>query len=389
MSRPALRFSLVLLSAVLAVPLQSIARTQVVHSGQSIAAALAAAHPGDRVVVQPGVYHEGAAGDLNALSVTTDDIRIIGLPRPGNPVVLENAGAQTYGIWVSPADTLGPEGQANDEAPPRGTSGKVLHHFLLTGFTVRGFAGHGVHLACVDDFALTYDTSDGNAVYGLFPIRSTHGLLWRNEITGTTSDAALYIGQSDDVLIAENHVHDNLLGIEVQNSSHCAVDSNNVHANTLGILVDVEQGKALKTQQTTSVGYNAVYENNRANSAEPDSIIAVLPPGIGILLVGADTTTVVGNRVSGNAFAGIGVVSLCLGLALAGEDCVTGIDVDPFADGNIVAGNVLWNNATQPTGVPELDALSADLVWDGTGAGNCWTSNAFESSVPPQLPSCE
>lgn len=132
---------------------------------------------------------------------------------------------------------------------------------------------------------------------------------------------------------------------------------------------------------------NDVHDNNRPNSAEPGDFIAVLPPGIGILLVGTDTSTVSFNNVTSNHFAGVAVVSLCLGLALAGQPCA-GIDVDPLPDGNRVTNNLVQGNGTVPTGNPLLDTLRADLVWDGSGSGNCWRANAFGTAVPPALPTC-
>ena len=94
------------------------------------------------------------------------------------------------------------------------------------------------------------------------------------------------------------------------------------------------------------------------------------------------------NNVTGNGFAGIGVVSYCLGLALFGLPC-TDLDVDPFPDGNSVANNIALNNGTVPSDNPALDPLRADLVWDGSGDGNCWASNAFATAAPPELPACQ
>lgn len=37
---------------------------------------------------------------------------------------------------------------------------------------------------------------------------------------------------------------------------------------------------------------------------------------------------------------------------------------------------------------PLLNALRADLVWDGTGIGNCWQGNAYPTAIPPTLPAC-
>jgi hypothetical protein len=50
--------------------------------------------------------------------------------------------------------------------------------------------------------------------------------------------------------------------------------------------------------------------------------------------------------------------------------------------------NRVVGNGTVPTGFPPLDALLGDLIWDGSGTGNCWSHNQFNTSVPSPLPSC-
>ena len=105
-----------------------------------------AARPGDRIQVLPGTYHEGSPGDTNAITITKSGIQLIGLSTPQNPVVLENAGGQSYGIWVSPVDTTG-SGQTDVEHPPCAYSRQQIEGFSLRGFTIREFNAHGVHLA--------------------------------------------------------------------------------------------------------------------------------------------------------------------------------------------------------------------------------------------------
>ena len=371
---------IVLVLALLVPPLAG-ARTHVVQPGDSIRAALAQAQPGDRITVLPGVYREGAAADPTALTVTLDGIALVGLSSPGHPVVLQNAGGQSYGLWVSPADSAEPP--VAGPRPPCGSSGATLRGFLLSGFTLQGFHQHGAHLACVDGFALIGNVSDGNDVYGLFPVLSRHGVLANNEVMHTGLDAALYVGQSDDVLISGNRVHDNLLGIEVENSRRCTVLGNDVSANTVGLLVHVLPHLLRTTQEHTTVALNKVHDNNRVNTADPEDAVAAFPPGIGILLVGADTTTVSGNHVTRNGSLGLGVVSPCLG-----QDCA-GFDVDPNPDGNRIVGNVIQGNGTAPPpGSPMAALRPADLLWDGTGEDNCWQFNVFTTSVPPALPAC-
>ncbi len=364
------------------------ARTLIVHPGGSIRSALASAQPGDLIEVLPGVYKEGSPGDLNALTITIDGIRLLGLSTPYNPVVLENAGSQSFGVWVSPVDSAGPGPEANDELPPCGFDGSLIHGFSIRGFTLRGFQKHGLHLACVDGFEISNNVAEDNAVYGLFPVLSIHGLLTRNVVRGTLLDAGIYVGQSDSVVIAGNRSENNLIGLEVENSRQCVVFANEVRNNTIGILVDLLPFLVKKTQETTLVANNTVRDNNRANTANPDDITAVIPSGTGILLVGGHTATVTLNEVDGNNFTGIAVASLCLALALQGSAC-TGLDVDPDPNGNRIISNQLEKNGTLPQPDPFFDSLRADLIWDGSGTGNCWSKNQFATSVPALLPACQ
>jgi parallel beta-helix repeat protein len=363
-----------------------IAKTITVHPGSSIRSALANAKAGDRVQVLPGTYHEGSPGDLNALGITAMGIELVGLSLPNHPVILENAGGQSFGIWVSPSDSIGVGPESDPEDPPCALSGLTVKGFSLTGFTIKGFARDGVHLACVDRFWLAHNVLDGNEVYGLFPLASRNGVISDNEVVNTASDAAIYVGQSANVLIAANRVHGDLLGVEVENSVDCAVIGNEVYGNTLGVLVDLLPFLGTKTQQNTLVTFNRVHDNNRPNTAQPGDLLGVFPSGIGILLTAADTTTVSKNIITGNQFAGVGVASLCLPLSLLGETCEV-VDVDPQPDGNRIIGNRVEENGTQPVPGP-LDAFRADLSWDGSGTGNCWKANEFGTSAPPELPSC-
>jgi parallel beta-helix repeat protein len=360
------------------------AKTILVQAGGSIRAAVQNAFAGDIIRVFPGIYYEGSPGDLNALTITKNGISLVGLSSPEHPVVLANVGAQSFGIWVSPSDTVGPSAQADAEDPPCGVSGAVLHRFSLAGFTISGFVQHGVHLACVDGFELSRNVAADNGVYGLFPVVSRNGAVSNNEVRGTSSDAGVYIGQSDNIQIMDNWTHDNLIGIEVENSRNCAIFGNLSSDNTIGIIVDLLPFLLEKTQQSTVVSFNTVQSNNRVNTAEAGDITAAIPSGTGILLLGADTTTVQANEISGNKFTGIAVASVCTGLALLGLPC-TGLDIDPNPDDNKIIGNRLTNNGTAPSPLP---IPPADLLWDGTGAGNCWSLNRYSTSFPATLPSC-
>jgi parallel beta-helix repeat protein len=361
------------------------ARILTVHPGESISAAISKAHPGDRIEVMPGVYQEGHPGDLNAVTITTDGIDLVGLSLANQPVVLENAGEQSYGVWVSPLDSTG-SAEQNDERHPCASEGSTILGFSIRGFTLSGFAEHGLHLACVNGFLIDGIVSENNGVYGIFPVTSRLGVLTNNTVRHTLRDAGIYIGQSDDVLIASNESVDNLIGIEVENSRHVAVVDNQSSSNTIGIFVNVLANLVELTQETTLVARNDVHDNNRPNSSDPGDITAIFPPGLGILLVGADTTTVSENTVTHNGFAGIAMSSLCLPFTLQNQPCPP-LDVDPNPDHNRIVRNRSTGNGTISTGTA-LDALRGDLVWDGLGVDNCWSGNVFATSFPTVLPTC-
>src|SRR5262249_51178997 len=164
------------------------------------------------------------------------------------------------------------------------------------------------------------------------------------------------------MLIKGNETTNNLIGIEVENSRNVAVIENQSSNNTIGIFVDVLFGKIDLSQETTVVAYNDVHDNYRPNTSDPDDITAIFPPGI--LLVGADTTTVTENDVTKNGFAGIAVSSLCLAFTLRGEECPP-LDVDPNPDHNRIARNRSTGNGKMSNGNPVLDTFRGDLVWDG------------------------
>jgi parallel beta-helix repeat protein len=361
------------------------AKTVVVNAGQSIQSAVDHASPGDAILVEPGVYQEGAPGDLNAVTVTKPGLQLVALSSPGHPVVLENRGGQSFGLWVSPSDSAGAGPEGDPERPPCGATGARIDGFVLRGFTLRDFAVHGAHLACVDDFVLAGNEASGNAVYGLFPVHSRRGLLVDNVVDHSSSDAGIYVGQSEEVAVIGNIVHDSLIGIEVENSQNCAVFDNDVYGNTTGILVDIAPGLPVKTLSGTLVLANRVHDNNSLNGASGGN--ASLLPGIGILLIGGDSARLTGNVVTGNQLSGVALIGFCTAAALSGQAC-TGIDVDPNPIGNETVGNTVIANGTVPFPDPTVDALRADLSSDGSGTGNCWSGNRFGSSAPPTLPAC-
>ena len=343
------------------------AKTVVVHSGESIQLAIDAAPAGATIRVEPGTYHE--AGDTRAVTVTKAGIRLVGAARKGQPVVLEQSGTQTQGIWVSPADSLTP---ADVELPPCGVSGLRLAGFQLSGFTVRGFDGFGVYLACVDGFRLQRNETHANLTYAMFPVRSSQGRITRNKASGTHSDACLYTGQDEKILVDHNEATDCEIGLQIENCQHVRMTHNLAVGNTAGIIVDVIDGRQAKIASDNAVTHNEIRDNNRPNSAPPEAETSRILPGIGLVLDGADRTLVAGNLIAGNDLTGIAFVPFCLGDP---EACMHPLDIDPNPDMNRIVGNRFEGNKTDVIYIP------------GNGQGNCFAHNRPKSD-DAQLPPC-
>lgn len=344
------------------------AKTVVVHSGESIQAAIDAAPAGATIRVEPGTYHE--AGDSRAITVTKDGIRLVGAARRGRPVVLEQSGTQTQGIWVSPDDSLAP---ADVELPPCGRpGGPRLAGFQLSGFTIQGFDGFGVYLACVDRFRLERNETKANLTYAMFPVRSSEGRLTRNKASGTHSDACLYTGQDEKILVDHNEATDCLIGLQIENCQHVRMTHNRSVGNTAGMIVDVINGRQATIASDNAVTHNELRDNNRPNDAPPGLDTSRILPGIGLVLDGADRTLVAGNLIAGNHLAGVTLVNFCLGEP---ELCMHPLDIDPYPDMNRFVGNRFEGNKSNLIYIP------------GNGQGNCFAHNR-PKSVDAQLPSC-
>jgi parallel beta-helix repeat protein len=324
----------------------------VVPAGGSIQSAIDGAAPGAVIEISAGTYHE-------ALRVAKPRIALVGR----GVVVIENPGAAEDGVNVSDAGD----------------------GFALANVTVRGFGENGVKLDHVDSFLLSNVRAENNGEYGLFPVFSSHGLIEHCTASGH-SDTGIYVGQSDHITLRGNVASANVNGLEIENSSFVVAEDNESFDNVAGILVVLLPGLDVKTSSNIRVRDNRVHDNNRVNFGTPGDLASVVPSGSGILIVGSDRTAVTDNVVTGNRFTGIGVGSSLLLGALAGLPPSAFADIEPNPDSDRVAGNtVTGNGGTSP--IPFLPAV--DLLWDGSGVGNCWHKNTFATSVPNPLPACD
>jgi parallel beta-helix repeat protein len=352
-------------------PSVAVARTLVVHPGESIQDAVDQAGPGDTVKVMPGVY-TGTPGDPCVVEVSQS-----GLTLRGSPDAVIDAAGHTFGVCVGERAPIGPEG----------CPAVTVHGFRFEGFTVRDAGFTGVFLIGVDGFELLDSRYLDNDEYGPFPVCSAHGRIAGNFASGH-DDAAIYVGNDDTVVVEGNFVTDSTIGVEIENSENAIVRNNTLTGNTAGVLVVVLPGLPKPfTEDVTIVG-NFIARNNRANPfgpGDPDDL-ALLPVGTGILNVGGDRVQIRGNAILQNNSFGVGLI----GNPFVFFDS----RIEPFVDGNRVRGNAILANGSAPDPdrpttpgadivfAPDVAVGGVTLIPDPDPSDNCFAQNLFGTDFP-------
>lgn len=211
-----------------------------------------------------------------------------------------------------------------------------------------------------------------NGAYGLYPVQCADVVIEDSIVRGA-SDAGIYVGQSDRIVVRRNRAHDNVAGIEIENSFHADVTENLASGNTGGILVFNLPGLEVGNGNGTRVFANEIRENNTENFAPAGNIVALVPTGTGIALLAAHGVEIFDNTIADHLSINIGIISYV----------PTGIEVtDPTYDQYPTAihihGNTLTGTSDSPTGMlgallisavgelyPQGPFIVPDIAWDG------------------------
>ncbi len=209
----------------------------------------------------------------------------------------------------------------------------------------------------------------GNGAYGLYPVQCEDVLIDSSVAIGA-SDAGIYVGQSDRVIVSNNRAEYNVAGIEIENTSHADVFGNIATRNTGGILV-FNMPNLPVTGYQTRVFNNRIIANNTDNFAPEGGAVAGVPAGSGIVINSNDRIEIFDNHIEDNATANIIISSY---FSTDYSDRSTAPGFDPYPESIYIHDNRFAGGGDSPDGV-ELKALKIaryglsghfpDILWDG------------------------
>ncbi len=315
----------------------------------TLMAALLDAEPGDVIEIPAGEFLIERGLSLSGVDGVT--IRGAGMGETILSFAEQRQGAE--GLLVSGADDFTIEHLAIED-----TIGDALKITDGTDIIIRGVR-----------VEWTNGPSTENGAYGLYPVQSAN-ILIENSVAIGASDAGIYVGQSDNIVIRNNRAESNVAGIEIENSNRADVYGNIATNNTGGILV-FNMPNLPRPGSGTRVFDNQVVENNTANFGHEGTPVASVPAGSGILVNSNDDVEIFDNTLRDNRTAHVIVSSLhTAGFSELGAS----EDFDAYPEGVHIHSNSYEGGGGNPDNL-ELQALRIAMfgptgripgvMWDG------------------------
>jgi len=241
----------------------------------------------------------------------------------------------------------------------------------LSDFTIRDTTGDGIKSKGADGIIYkdltvewTGEPDAGNGAYGVYPVSSKNVLVDGVTVRGA-SDAGIYVGQSENIIVRNSLAEYNVAGIEIENSSYADVYGNTAQHNAGGVLIFDLPDLPVIGGHSTRVFDNDIKNNNTHNFAPPGNIVATVPSGTGVIIMANENVHVFGNRFAGNK-----TVQVIVG---AYQDSFTDENYNPLPRNIVVRDNSYAGGGEDPQGIlSEFAALMGGtlppVVWDGVSS---------------------
>jgi parallel beta-helix repeat protein len=318
-------------------------------SGEEVQTALIEIAPGGTVAFGAGTF----AFEVD-LSLDVDGVTIRGAGQDATTLSFADQATGAQGMLVT-ANAFTIEDLGLEDAP-----GDALKILGADGVTIRRVR-----------VEWTGGPKETNGAYGLYPVQCKNVLIEDSVVIGA-SDAGIYVGQSENILVRNNVARQNVAGIEIENSFRADVTGNTATENTGGILVFNLPGLQVENGAGTRVFGNRIFENNTQNFAPAGNIVGTVPAGTGIALLAAHDVEIFDNDLRDHLSLNIGIISY----APIGDPNDPSYDIYPT--GIHIHDNTLSGTSDQPTGplgallitaigelAPNGPYIVPDIAWDG------------------------
>lgn len=253
---------------------------------QRIQEAMILAKPGDTIQLDEGVYRL-----TDGLSLAQNEVTVQGKGMETTILDFSNQLSGAQGILVS-----------SDEV-------------ILRDFAVINASGDAIKVVDVDGIYMinlrvewTNGPATENGAYGLYPVQSKNVYI-EGCIAIGASDAGIYVGQSENIIVKNNSAMFNVAGIEIENSYYADVFGNTVTRNTGGILVFDLPDLPQQGGHHIRVYNNKSFNNNTDNFAPEGNIVATVPRGTGMLILANSIIEVFNNDFFENDTVNLAIVS--------------------------------------------------------------------------------
>ncbi len=238
----------------------------------------------------------------------------------------------------------------------------------LTGFTMQDTKGDGIKSKGADNITykdLKVEWTGGpkaeNGAYGVYPVESENVLVDGVTVSGA-SDAGIYVGQSNNIIVRNSTAEYNVAGIEIENSTNADVHDNIATHNAGGILVFDLPDLPKIGGHSTRIFNNKVVANDTPNFAPPGNIVANVPTGAGVMLMANQNVHVFNNEFDKNGTTHVLIYSYSFEF--------TDDRYNPLPRDFVIRDNTYGEGGNDPKGrlAPLAAAVGGKLpaiVWDG------------------------
>ncbi len=254
-------------------------------------------------------------------------------------------------------------------------------NIILEDFSVEDTKGDAIKVQDTDSIIFRRirvewlgEPKTSNGSYGLYPVTCKNVLIEDCYARGA-SDAGIYVGQSENVIVRKNKATENVAGIEIENSNNVQVYENEAINNTGGILVFDLPNLPKKNGGNIEVKNNIVKNNNYPNFGPKGTTVAILPAGTGMMVLACREVLFKENIIENHQSMGITIVSYpTTGLPLKDDN------YNPFASQIIIENNKLEKSGFSPDTTRPLGQLLFQLFQ------NQVPNILFDGLVPPHSP---